>query len=125
MVAVTWGRPSVVGDCTASDKLTAMPSTSDETRHPLASPVDVECFNNLSQLYLIASTSYKMLYASEKQATTGSADTRRASAILILEAQLDEWRNNLPPRLQFTSLFDNDTALLDNKTHEKRSLQLL
>lgn len=125
MVAVTWGRPTVVGDTTASDKIPAMPSTLDDTRHPLSSPIDVESFNNLSQLYLIASTSYKMLYASDKQAAQGSADTRRASAILILEAQLDEWRSNLLPRLQFTSIFDNDAALLDSKTHEKRFLQLL
>lgn len=125
MVAVTWGRPFAVGDCSASKTVPAMPSTLDDAQHPLASPVDVECFNNLSQLFLIASTSYKMLYAPDKQTVTGSTDTRRASAILILEAQLDEWRNDLPPRLQFTSLFDNDTALLDNRTHEKRFLQLL
>lgn len=122
---MTWGRPTVVGDTTSSDSIPALPSSLDDSHHPLASPVDVECFNNLSQLYLIASNSYKMLYVSEKQTTQGSADTRRASAILILEAQLDDWRSSLPPRLQFTSLFDNEAALLDGKTHEKRFLQLL
>lgn len=125
MVAVTWGRPTVVGDTTASDKSPAMPSSLDDITHPLASKVDIDCFNSLSQLYLIASTSYKMLYTPEKHTSLGSVDTRRASAILILEAQLEDWRAGLPPMLQFTSHFDNDAALLDSMTHEKRFLQLL
>lgn len=124
MSGVTFGRPNIIGAVPAGYKPQNMLEAAEEVHHSLACPVDIGCLNSLSRLLLIDDRAHKLLYAPEIQSKEGSKDVRRASSVLMLDNDLEEWRADLPPSLRFPRVFAKQPFLHEPRGHEKTFLQL-
>lgn len=125
MIGTTYGRPNIIQSDPNDNKTYSLHQAIEQIEHSLAYPVDIGVINNTDRMYSIINKAYRLLYAPDRTLTDSSFDSKRISAIILLDGQIEEWLAGLPFPLQVTRSVTSELRSADDQGHEKAFLQLM